>query len=212
MEISFYNQWVDNGCSYNEGVNLYNTYGNNYALKILFAKGENYYTRNKLKSELQNLKAVTPLPAVTAAVIPKDFKTFREPKKRIDTDTLPDSLKSEYFKLGPLVGEMRYLHAKLDTTNEEERRVYALRIVEISEIRRGIFNKIDEYQATGKLPVEPVTEKPMPKALEEMNDVERHKELLRLRVQRSKLKNKPHKQTTYNAILERIEKLEQKNV
>jgi hypothetical protein len=202
MEISFYNQWVDNGADFAEGVAYYTIHGDNDTLKALFTKGDNYYNRMKLRAELQNLKvAVAPKePAVTE--IPEDFKTFRVPVKRINPDLLPDVLKTEYYKLGPLINQIRFLHAKLDTENEEQRCAYALKIVENSSIRRSIFNKIDEYLATGKLPI--VEEKPTPVAVQDLSVYQLKEELLLLRSRRSKLKKRLDRSADYESVLARI--------
>ncbi|MCK6649178.1 MAG: hypothetical protein L6Q66_05955 [Bacteroidia bacterium] len=210
MDKQEYDNWLSRGCNYDEGVKLYFHYGSSKTLKDIFAKGDTYFNRKKLKSALLELVSA---PAETIAPT-QDFKVHREPKKKVSADNLPDSLKSEYYQLGPIWSKIRFLHSRLDLISKEsERNDYAQEIVELSAQRRSIFNKIDAYNAD---PVKWHKQNDVKIDIKEaicilppVNYWQLKEELLRLRVQRSKLKKKPHRAEDYAAVLKRITEIEE---
>ncbi len=213
MEISFYDQWVKNGRDYSEAVAFYNQHGSNETLKRLFASGNTIYTRTKIAFEL---KAIGNVSAVQENVqVPLGFKTYIEPGKRIDPSTFPESLKSEFYKLGPLIGRIRFLHSRLDILQtDNERRVHALEILDSTDQRREIFNKIDYFIKHGK--EIQMLQNSQPKAEVAIQETDQSselklfkldEELRRLRVQRSKLKNQPNRQEKLNEVCARIEEI-----
>lgn len=213
MEISIFKQWANNGCDFEQGVALYEQYGDNAVVKNLLANGESYFAKIKLKAVLLDLdkkcpkeiiKIISPKELPTVA----DFKVYREPKKKIDPTALPDSLKKMYYELGPLWNHTKYLHFQLaEAQSDEARKEIAFQILDNASTRRAIYNEIDTFVATGKL-LTPEPTAQTPKNDDTGNILELTKELLRLRAQRSKLKKKPHRAKDYQVVLTRIAEIE----
>jgi len=213
MEISFYENWIKNGSNYSDACSFYNEHGTNNTLKALFNKAETPYTRTKLAFEIKAIGNI-PVPVTVDQSIPSDFKLYRQSKKRVDPDKLPDSLKAEWFKLGPLWGETRFLHSRLDTLQTDAGRLeYALKIIELGEQRREIFNKIDFFIENGKElttlqeKIKEVVE-PIPNESAEIKIYKLKEERARLRVQRSKMKKQPHRQLDLNKVNDRLTEIE----
>lgn len=213
MEISFYDKWVEDGRKYSDALAIYAEHGTNATLKELFAKGDTSYTRTKIAFEI---KALGNIPAVKITEeIRADFKSYVEPKKRIDHRNFPDSLKSEYFQLGPLIARMRFLNARLDIVQDNSIRLdYALEILNNAEKRREIFNKIDHYLEHGQLMPNlqsPVTEeKEIITAEDESGELQKLKlkaKLNLLRSQKSKLSKQPHRQEKLNEVIGQMEEI-----
>ncbi len=140
---------------------------------------------------------------------------FRESKKRIDPSSFPDSLKKDYYDLGPLIGRIRFLHSRLDIIqNESIRGNHALEILESVERRREIFNKIDYFNEHGKempkLQTPVAEEKQIATAEQESGELKLlrlGKELNLLRSQRSKLVKQPHRQAKLNDVIARVNEI-----
>lgn len=210
MEISFYDTWVNDGRKYSDAIAIYSEHGTNATLKELFAKGETSYTRAKIAFEI---KALGNIPERSPGEVEGSaFKTYVEPNKRVDSRNFPDSLKSEYIKLGPLIARMRFLHSRLDIIqNDDDRCTAALEIVSCSEKRREIFNKIDYFQEHGKImPVaqNTITEEKEILASEdesgELKKLRLERELTLLRSRKSKLVKQPHNQSKLNGVITRM--------
>lgn len=204
MEISIYTQWLNNGGTYAEAVELYNKYGSNNTLKSLFQTGETYYTSRKIAFEIKALENV---------VLPQVPQVYTEPKIKIDFQALPENLKKEYVKLGPLIGQIRFLHANLSNAQSKEtRQQYALQILDCVKNRRAIFNEIDYWLKHKKQLVQPkqetVAEIPGTET-EELKKLRLNEQLRRLRVQRSKLKKQPHRAEKLVEVCTLISKIEE---
>jgi hypothetical protein len=187
MEKSFYNNWVESGKEYHPGVSYFNANCKDEVLQKLFSLGENSFSKKKLEEELKRLSEHK-----EPISLPSGFVSHTIPKKKIVVENLPADLQTEYMKLGPIIREISYLNSRLDVIlNEEDRKICAHRIVELSHERRGIYNRLDDYQENGR------TEPPKEATLA----VDAEKELKRLRLindrkliasKRSKCKNKPN--------------------
>jgi replicative DNA helicase len=198
MEISFYNQWVENNQPFADGVEFYSKHGTNTTLKRLFASGENSFTRNKLEDEIYSLRHI---------FIPIAKPTNRA-KTKIDRSKLPPHLQAEYDKLQGLIGRMSYLHAQLEVVPMDEQRFsLAEEIMDAASERRAIFKNIDHFVETGKELVQVVIEKPKTQE-KELVVLQLQDELRRLRVQRSKLKTNKKRIEDYNSVIARITEIE----
>lgn len=211
MEILFYTHWINNGCNYSEGVNWYQQHGSNNTLKQLFCAGENIFTRKKLREELSKLAEQAPPPKkADAEFLNSNFTRKKTPaKSTIDKNSLPDSLKKDHEKLGPIYTKMQNLHPRLELLNsDDERKDYALEILRLAQQRRGIFTRIDYFKEHGKempTPEKVKQEQPLPTDYFQIQHA-----LKLLRTQRSKLKDKEHRAADYLAVCTKIDELEAK--
>jgi hypothetical protein len=208
MEITFYHKWITSGRKYSDAVDFYNTHGKSKALKSLFALAETPYTRKKIAEEIQQL--CTTLPQQPPAT---SFKQYNQPINRINPETLPETLKAEYYKLGPLIRRISYLQSRLDIIQSDEIRLqHALEIIQAAEERRAIFNNIDYFLKHGSEQPNSIKKEaekePTPYVDHEVKYYQLKEEYQRLRVQRSKLKNKPHRQADLNKVVERMEQID----
>lgn len=215
MEISVLEYWINHG-TYADGVKIFEEIGTSTALKKLF-QSENSYTRTKLrteiisiydrvKSELDSLPS-NPLGSYhqPKAVEAYNFNSFLEGKKTIDRSKLTPELQSLYATLGPIITEMSYLHNRLDLMEtDEERYLAASRIcVELAPQRRRIFERCDKFMATGIDPEASEIIAPVVLTKEDLRQ-----ELLRVRVQVSKLKNKKDRAADFERYQNRKKELE----
>lgn len=213
-------QYISGNLSFAEGVKIFNKVSTNYALKQVFALGDDEYSREKLRSEFQKMLSAYKLAntVIEAAVevatsfeaSPSIFLSHTVSKKKgsINVSKLPVHLQVEYYKLSPIIREMASLHAKLPLyQKDEERFVAAKRIIELSKARRKIFNRLDYFEENG-------TDHPFyikPKAaVKEIAQVktsyaEAQYQLNLLRAQRSKLKKKPDRYLDLQEVIKKIE-------
>lgn len=195
MEISFFNKWVAGGCNYDAGVAFYAIHGKNNTYKKLFALGANNFTTKELYEELSKLIKITV----------KDGAVKVRPKMSIDRDTLPPYLQIEYDKLGQLIGEISFHHSQLtNVMTEKERFKVAELIYNKGKERRSIFNRIDYYAETGKdlMKLHEIKKEVSPES--DLKVLQLKEERRRLCVQRSKLKNKVHRDKDYNEVVNRM--------
>lgn len=77
-------QWIDNGCKYDEGIKLYDIYGESNVLKDLFKKFKSRYYCEKLYTELITIKVNYEKSNI---ITPKEVKA-----KEVEFELLPDKL------------------------------------------------------------------------------------------------------------------------
>lgn len=194
---SFYKHWCDNGSDYVTGVEFYSRHGSSDTLKHLFASGENSFTKRKLSDELEKLQHIATQPA-----------TNNRTKAKLLRDKLPPHLQTEYDRLGELIRKMSYLHPQLSVVKSKiDRANISAEILSYAEARRVIFNRLDHFAETGQDLLQ-VNEKASESEKKEASPLEQKEELLRLKVQRSKLKKKPNRVNDYNIVVTRIAELE----
>ena len=196
-------EYLKGNLSYKEGVELYKQYGTNKTLKALFAGEKDDYTVSKLKKELQlildNRKEIKEV---------SDFKVFSPSKKRatINVEALPPHLKTEYYKLSPIIREIAATNPTLiHLKNDEARYVSANRILELVEKRKAIFQRLEYFQEHGK--DHPFYEPPRTeiKPAGNVSLFEAHYRLKLLLTQRSKLKKKENRVDDYMKVCSEIE-------
>ena len=187
-------EYLKGNLSYKEGVELYKQYGTNKTLKALFAGEKDDYTVSKLKKELQlildNRKEIKEV---------SDFKVFSPSKKRatINVEALPPHLKTEYYKLSPIIREIAATNPTLIHS--------ANRILELVEKRKAIFQRLEYFQEHGK--DHPFYEPPRTeiKPAGNVSLFEAHYRLKLLLTQRSKLKKKENRVDDYMKVCSEIE-------
>lgn len=196
-------EYLKGNLSYKEGVELYKQYGTNKTLKALFAGEKDDYTVSKLKKELQsildNRKEIKEV---------SDFKSFSPSKKRatINVEALPPHIKTEYYKLSPIIREIAATNPTLiHLKNDEARYVSANRILELVEKRKAIFQRLEYFQEHGK--DHPFYE-PLRTEIKPAGNVslfEAHYRLKLLLSQRSKLKKKENRVDDYMKVCSEIQ-------
>ncbi len=195
-------EYLKGNLTYKQGVELYKQYGTNKTLKTLFAGEKDDYTVSKLKKELQsileNRKQIKEV---------SDFKVFSPSKKRatINVEALPPHLKTEYYKLSPIIREIAATNPTLiHLKNDEARYVSAARILELVEKRKAIFQRLEYFQEHGKDHpfYEPITAEIKPAG--NVSLFEAHYRLKLLLTQRSKLKKKENRVNDYMKVCDEI--------
>jgi uncharacterized protein YihD (DUF1040 family) len=192
--------------SYKDSVALFFTlFPEKTGLKSFFATKDRF-SEKKLNTELAN--KYQELEKNQEA---NNFVNYTKSKfPAIDLTKLPPELRQERENLKVVFRELTWSHARLVAcTDDKKRYELAKRIVELVAQRQEIFNKTDEYLATGKFtkPIEHETIKLVPGI---QRDYEVENKLRLLRTQRSKLKNKPNKVHQLNEVIKQIQELETK--
>jgi hypothetical protein len=202
MEILYCHEWLKGSQDYNSGLEYYLQFGENEVLKNLLKRGPTKFNFEKLRSEIQELAKSNPEIYLPGAQ-----------KRKINRADLPDFLKLDYDKLHSLIQTISHHHSRLDLIqNNTDRYNCAATILNATEERRRIFQRIDHFIQHGSdlvikesskiLEVKVLSEDPEVRKLQLKN------ELILLRSQRTKLKNKPHRVADYNKAVSRIEEIE----
>lgn len=203
MEISFYNNWLNDGQPFAEGVAFYKKFGNSNTLKKLFATGESAFAKEKLCAELAKIKVKTPISAKTQTTDDAPVVSYK--KQKIDRAALPPHLQKEFDKLHELIGTMAHKHAQLEMVpTNADRYVLAKEINEAADKRQNIFNRIDHWLEKGTDLV-PTAEKKKVQEAKKLRELELLNELRLLRSQRSRLKKNPKRVKDYNDVCEEID-------
>jgi hypothetical protein len=160
MAIVPLTDWLEGPKDFAEGVKLYNLYGGNKFLKILFANGENAHSRQKLHEQLLELNRScneAPLLDSTLAKAPTG-KATHFLRLAVEHDKLPADLQAKNILKGELYREAGKLHSGLlDMKTDDARREAAKTIVENFKEIDGIWVELDRFQSPG---AEAVTLKP----------------------------------------------------
>ena len=184
--------WLEGEQSYAAGVALYEAHGTSSVVRKLLACGETQFTRGKLAQELAKLVVAAPAPRVH--VVDTSAKRVEKTAEPVQVDPQ----RREWF------AERNYLHAQLElVATDEERRVMALRILELADLLALSYD-----QAAGRAPTPPGQASPELEALDDVGDILRR--LLNLRAQRSKLKKRPDRANDLLQVEANIHLLESK--
>ncbi len=202
MDILFAHTWLNSKRDYKSGLEFYNKYGINEALKKLLSLGLTHFNASKLLSEIQSIAKANPevfLPGIQ--------------KKKIDRAILPIELQTEFDKLQGLIQTISHHHSRLDLIQlDADRYNCAATILNAVEQRRFVFQRIDHFLQHGSdlIRNEPVKIKPVEilSENEELRKLQLKQQLILLRAQRTKLKIKPHRVADYNDVLDKIDKIE----
>lgn len=197
------NQYLKGKLSFNQGVELYKQAGASaFILQIL--KTEDDYAHDKLRSELQ--KHFDRLNSVETK--PKKHPAGNLIRQQINPESLPTHLRAEYNKLGNIIRNISFLHAKLEEKNSNgERYKLAAQIIELVTERRIIYSRCDYYVANGRdLPQFENNKTEVD--LQKLTKFEALHKIQLLRVQRTKLKKLPARVNDYNKVCSQIKVLE----
>lgn len=139
-------------------------------------------------------------------------------------EKLPPHLKSEYYKLAPIIREIAATNPTLiHLKSDEARYASAQRIIELAEQRQAIFDRIDYFLEHGtEHPFYAEKENPVIdnenliptkktqayEPIEANSFYEAQYKLKLARSMRSKLKNKPNRHADYKKVCEEIIQLE----
>ncbi len=207
MEISKrITQFILSPTDYSTGLKLFKEAKPKSPLLRLL-ENEDDFSRTKLISELQ----------VILNSLPKEkkeptFKSYTKSKLAgsIDPDKLPEDLRLDYFKLSPYIREIAHHHSQLKiVVTDEERLTRALRIHELTGLRRSIFTRCDYFMEHGyELPVPSAKKEVTQKPQDSKEILEAKAELILKRSMRSKLKKNPRRLKDYVATCERIDQLQ----
>ena len=198
-------QFLNNKLSFKQGVKLYEQLGGSPVLLNLF-KTEDDFARKKLRTELQ--KRFNSLNNKTTVLKSGPVKS---PKKRndINPDILPNHLKTEYLKLGPIIRQISFLHAKLEEKNNStDRYKLAVEIIDLAKQRRTIYTRLDYF-------IDHNRDMPGFELVKEAADLkdtpyfEALHKLQLLRVRRTKLKKLPARIKDYEKVVDEIKILEE---
>lgn len=138
-----------------------------------------------------------------------EFKHFtpKHPKNEIKLDLLPNHLRVEYAKLGPIIRRVSQLQARLKCApTNADRFELAKEIVDLVGQRRAIFTMIDSFNQSGFYETPKPIEK-IPVDVTKLRNYETEDKLRKLMSRRSKAKGKPEKLAEYNDLEKQIAEL-----
>ncbi len=129
----------------------------------------------------------------------------------VNVEILPEELRTEHGRLGPIIRKMSRLHARLDLISTDEDRYHvAKEIVELATERRAIWTAIDDFIDNGKVSTTPESVKRLPVDKNLTKDYVAEDKLRKLRSNRSKWKKMPHRKADYDRVCKEIEEIEGK--
>lgn len=167
------------------GVALYNTYGDNAALKDALKQGYSEYRLNRITTELSKIAAGTPEPEPEDTVAENSTPppVAIEPKQHTKKDD--DPYQDEWK---PLYQEMQlHRHRIRDVSDKNERGQLAMRILELEGLCNFWWERRDYYQINGVMMPE---EDNTPDPFVDMNQLVKKRNTLRTYVSRYKKKCK----------------------
>ncbi len=199
--ISEINTWLQSGCNYLKGVELYQNYGANKTLQALFSKSQTSFTTTKLKQELQKLVALSKPQVHSETKTPAPSASYPEPvctwyKQAM---ALLDINKDRKTRMGLLVEEaLQKFNPEtelnklnkwlLDKGSEQMVHEHLNSCFEESKL----WEKISIWRKTGKLP-EPEPKIPAAIELMDMHNLILRRNVLRSRISQCKRRNPPRK-------------------
>lgn len=181
-------QWLASGRDYFAGVRLYAALGPNEILKRTLSHGPGSYNTGCLLEELQALartvgdvdvadvvvnsptsmsvsSPATIAPATPRVSAPLPASAAPRPPQHTDGPPAPaGALEALKTARRPLFDERTQLHARLELLPEDERKVAALRILELTEQLDASFAAEEYFKQHGRLPSAPAP-KAAPEAL-----------------------------------------------
>jgi hypothetical protein len=194
-------EWLESGQDYAQGVALYEKHGRSAVVRKVLAFGETEFTRGKLLQELTKMAGISPndgnlLISAPVRVVDPSPKRVDETPKREHVDPQ----RRDWF------AERNYLHAQLGlVATDAERRVMALRILELAELISQSYaadkaaDKVDKPDTQPGHPWDTLTD-----------EGEIRRLLANLRPQRSKLKKRPDRAADLAQVAADIHLLEAK--
>lgn len=171
-------EWLANGQDYALGLALYETHGRSRVVLTALRRGASDFTRQKLRTELEKLVGPTavPQPAARVANPPKAAPSAQVVVHTPAVDEHVQRQRSGWF------AERARLHAQLELVpTDEERRVMAERILELSDLLTASYHPGGPDEAP----------RPRTNYVGITDKAEIRRLLANLRPQASKLKKKP---------------------
>lgn len=166
------NTWLNSGCNYQEGVGLYDQYGDNNFLKLIFKNGETPVNRQKLNEQLAALRDAAPRPQPVAS--PSDtpapiIKTVPQPVTQpVEKPAELPALLQVTHQRDQNYAEIRALHPYLKIKQEgDELRQIALRIVRLGKKNAELWERYNYMTETGIDPDAPAP--PAPPVMVDIN-------------------------------------------
>lgn len=158
MAIALIEDWLNTGCDYTIGVDIFLQQGSNQTLKKLFQKGENSFTRKKLREELENiLEALKPNEIVLETLkqneVSADEFTIHTQHKNLkySVNDFPKDLQDLDKKRKKYFAKAVYLKNTLITQSKLDRRKS---LAEIKYIMRDvipdIYKQLDYFYESGE--------------------------------------------------------------
>lgn len=150
-----YKEYLEAGTPYAEGLELLKKYdAKNAMLKVVQGK-ETKWNREKIVYLLSKINKVTPLPEDDGVAMSGGTAEVLSAKKkqhdRFETDN--DTVVELSNTRDVLFAEQTNLRGGLEAMEtDEDRRIAALRIVEIDDLLAPIYEKLDYFKEHGKLP------------------------------------------------------------
>ncbi len=200
--------WLNGSGDYNTGVELFRQYAGNSILLNLFQQGENSFTREELRNELQAIyKAQNVTPPAPHLPLPQLHPEHHNPDDfeqhsqtvwfKIDVTKLPPELRKLWNKKGAITEEQKALFYRLPLMRKkEDRRLACLRILSIEAERNQLWQTFNQWHENGTLP-----EKPAPLTPEQLK-----KAVKNLTTRISKLKGR-HRDAQRQKLIEERETL-----
>jgi hypothetical protein len=142
-------QWLCSGREYQLGVALYNTYGDNEAMKKMFEQGYSEYRQERLVQALAAIKepntiSIPIIEQPKAAIV--SFGKFLMPELKVEENK--DPYRAQWI---PLFNEMKNLGARLsDAPNDLVRGAMAHKILTLERQCMALWEKRDYFLTNGR--------------------------------------------------------------
>lgn len=206
------NSWIERGTNYQEGVSLYEQYGKDSYLKLIFKRNDGAYNRSKLLEELGELRDKEPEdkpvhkpdPVQVIVSQPQIVET------KLPSEEIPALLKLKK-DISNTWAQIRGLHPYLSIYPEGDQLYQVqLEIVKLARKNTALYEKLDYYHDHGMLPVidQPVQKPPLMIDINLLNSMELIRKSLNKAENRAKKQASP-KLYTLNLIKQRRAELQE---
>lgn len=182
--------WIDAGCPWVIGIDIFKNRVNNKVLLALFESGETNFTKKRLREELEKMLPANKIEKSAAAVsqLPK-----------YDASNLPEPLKSEFIRKGDLYKMASQLHGDLYHEKSKEKRAELYQQIKtLFEEIDSIWKKCDQFMGLRPTEVIVPDENDRAKLLQQRNN-------LRSNLSKARSRNKPDKIAEFETQLAIVE-------
>lgn len=151
--------WIERGANYQEGVSLYDQYGDSSYLKSLFPRNDGSYNRKKLLQELseiageqEDIEPALPIEQPIADPVTLEVHNLVSEDPQ-DATIQPPALLILKKQINDTWAELRGLHPYLTIYPPgQQLHQLQLQIVKLARKNAELYTKLDHYHEHGELP------------------------------------------------------------
>lgn len=209
--------WLKSSRNYEQGVDLYEKYGNSQVLLDMFRKGENSFTGKKLVEALRDIStpesgvsSITQSTAPARTASPSQSPSSPERSRRADSEEeakKPTPIDDIKKRRTILYRERDYMKAALPKATKDIKREYCLKIMENTYEIDKLWKVIDHFDNTGE-----ILDLKKEEELQSMDIYQLEKKILNARANVSKAKKRGNDEllAKWTAVLKEAEELKNK--